>query len=128
MKNTSMKELKNNSIKKRIIFSNNNTMARSAGLFFYIGKELYRPAQVCNKRYGEQTTIQKIEYDKNGEILIKSIITLNAFENKEFGQTLHTFNVYDNYIIVDGSRDFFITSPKQLYRRIVHLIKNHKRK
>ena len=50
-------------------------------------------------------------------------IVLNSFENAPYDETLHTFNVYDNVIMVDGSKDFMRFPVKILYKKFRWMFK-----
>ncbi len=90
---------------------------RSAGKFFSIDQKLYRPVQDCLGRYGQQTKILEMESISKDGVKYKEVATLNSFENPPYCQTFHTFNVYDDIIVVDGSYDFFRFPMKIFYRK-----------
>lgn len=99
------------------IVQNYNT-ARMAGHFFYYNGELYRPAQDCQYSYGNCVRIMKIiELSKNTFREEES----NEFKShtKPFNQGMHTFNVENNYIIVDGYCKRF----KPFYKCFLALLK-----
>lgn len=98
-------------------------IARSAGRFFYYGEELYRPVQDCEGRYGRQTRIMHVNsFGLNG-YKAEEIVTVNSFENPPYKESMHTFNVYDNCIIVDGSGDFVRFPMKIVYKARTKLCK-----
>lgn len=76
--------------------------ARNAGALFHIGNKIIRPAQDCNGAYGK------------GLIFYEVVYTENHFEMKElkriypqhtiYSQGMHTFNVYQDLIVVDGRK------------------------
>ena len=71
---------------------------------------LYRPAQNCKKLYGESIVINKItELSENTFAETPSAdICINKKRKSNFGiHTLHTINVVDDVIIVDGEYWFF---------------------
>lgn len=88
------KEHPYNKIKKK-------TNSRNAGHIFKFNNILYRPAQICTPSYGYAIAIYKIiklniyEYE---EELVK-IYNPNWFPELT---GFHTFNVYDNLLIIDG--------------------------
>ena len=91
-------------------------LTRSAGRFFSVDGQLYRPVQDSSGRYGRQTKIVKINsLDENGYDA-EEMHTLNSFDNPPFDETMHTFNVYDGFVIVDGSKDFFRFPMKAFYK------------
>lgn len=91
-------------------------LARSAGKTFTVDNDVYRPVQDCSERYGRQTIIVKLTYlDDNGYEALE-VQTINSFENPPFNETLHTFNAYDNCIIIDGSKDYCRFPMKAIYK------------
>ena len=99
---------------------------RGAGRFFTWRGDLYRPVQDCDVRYGQQTKILKIKkFDSTG-YEYETVAELNSFENPPFDETFHTFNVYDNCIIVDGSKDRLRFPMKFVYRKMRFLFKKEK--
>ncbi len=77
--------------------------SRPGGQFFRWNNEWYRVAQTSSEKvYGEKIAICKVnkctqeEYDEEIDVEISS-----EKENR-FNKGLHTFNVYDDLIIVDG--------------------------
>lgn len=80
--------------------------ARNAGLFFKVGDTFYRPAQYCENDYGEATEIQKLEFNENGISFIP--IRRIYSPSKVYSDALHTFNVFENkMVVVDGRKKRF---------------------
>lgn len=79
-----------------------NMTARNAGLVFENNGKLYRPAQDCTKRYGECVEIQEIVIDENN-ITFLPVNRLYS-TNKNYPNAFHTFNVYENKIVVVDAR------------------------
>lgn len=79
-----------------------SNIARNAGDAFYIGEQLYRPAQDCNKCYGNGLNIQQVNKVGN-KFEFKSI---NEFysDNADYSLGYHTFNMKNGLIVVDGHR------------------------
>ena len=98
---------------KKIEFKEN--IARMSGDFFTYKGETYRPAQFSNKHYGEGVSIQKMTHDGNYHEVVRLHSNVKGWE---IG--LHTFNVKDNYIVVDVCR---FVHPKigALIYNLVHL-------
>lgn len=93
-------------------------LTRAAGRFFSVDGQLYRPVQDSSGRYGRQTKIVKIkQFNENG-YEVEAIQTINSFKNPPFDETMHTFNVYDDCIVVDGSKDYFRFPMKAIYKCI----------
>lgn len=89
---------------------------RAAGsVFTYKGKTV-RPVQDCVERYGRQTRIVKVNKINRDKYQAEDIAVLNSDLNPPYDETFHTFNVYENCIIVDGSKDFVRFPMKALYR------------
>lgn len=119
----SFKKVNEEYIDEQYIQSDNRT-SRSAGDFFKIGDNLYRPVQDCKERYGRQTKIMKINSIGAEGYSSAEECTLNSFQNPPFNETMHTFNVYDDIILVDGSKDFLRFPMKFFYRKCRWLFKN----
>ena len=87
--------------------------ARNAGLFLKVGEALYRPAQYCEKEYGEATEIQKVEFEGN-QITFQPIRRIYSPSTK-YPDAFHTFNVFENkMVVVDGRRKRFPLIAKML--------------
>lgn len=97
-----------------------SNIARNAGDPFYIGDQMYRPAQDCNKCYGNGLNIQQV--NKNGnEFEFK---TVNEFHSdyEDYALGYHTFNIKNGLIVVDGHRYRFPYIAKGM-----HMLGNLKR-
>lgn len=109
------------------IIKNDLSHSRAAGDFFEINGHVYRAVQDCVGRYGRQSKI--VEVVKYGqEYMAKDIISINSFENPPYHQTLHTFNVYKDCIIVDGSYDFLYFPQKFVYKKMRFLFRKDRYK
>ena len=95
-------------------------ISRMAGDVFMFEGILYRPAQVCIKSYGDAVSIQKI-ICKESTFLFKELRRIYSPSHK-YDLGFHTFNVFQNHIVVDGLgyRNLFIS---HLLRKIWHIIK-----
>lgn len=91
---------------------------RGAGLFFERGGVLYRPVQDSEKRYGYQTNIMRVDHIGDDGIVAEKVKTVNSFNNGPFNETMHTFNSYDGFVIVDGSKDVIRFPMKAVYKAI----------
>lgn len=97
--------------------------SRSAGHFFEYKGELMRPVQDCTERYGKRTRIMKVtRLDKHG-YQDEEFVVLTSGANPPFNETLHTFNLYGDIALVDGSVDTFTLNNvynklRKLFRRI----------
>ena len=79
-----------------------SNVARNAGDAFYIGEQMYRPAQDCNKCYGNGLDIQKVNI-KGHSFTFETIKTFHS-DNPNYSLGYHTFNMKNGLIIVDGHR------------------------
>lgn len=108
---------------KYIPLNNNQVIAssieetRSAGRLFENNQNLYRPVQDSTGRYGRQTRIMHVEKIDTEGYKASCIQVINSAENPPFDETLHTFNVYDDCIIVDGSKDYLRFPMKLFYKK-----------
>ena len=75
-------------------------VARNAGEVFVVDGQYYRPAQDCNKNYGNGIVIQRIE--SVGERFLFSEVKTFFSTNKKMDLGYHTFNMYKGLIVVDG--------------------------
>jgi hypothetical protein len=88
---------------------------RPAGNF--IDGELYRPTQNCKNIYGESITINKVTElnEKNVAEQPYLDIFINKRNKYNLGiRTIHTINVMNNYIVVDGRKWTF--SPVKVFK------------
>ena len=82
----------------QIHFSEN--IARMAGNFFTYEGDIFRPAQDCNKTYGNGVVIQRCNL-QNGKLRVNNVFRLYSTDEKyRFG--FHTFNMYNGVIIGDA--------------------------
>ena len=103
---------------------------RSAGNFINVDGIIYRPAQNCEKLYGESITINRIRHLDKYNFEEEPYMTISIDDrNREIHgiHTIHTINAIDGLIAVDGMKWTF--SPKNQFRNFLrnkkHL-KNHK--
>lgn len=96
--------------------------ARNAGQYFYVGQQLYRPAQCCNKRYGECLVFQRINESKEGTITFEEIKRVYS-PNKRYNLSFHTFNVFHKEIVVVDASGYrfrligrFLESIRNVFR------------
>ena len=77
-----------------------SNIARNAGEVFEVDGIRYRPAQDCNKCYGNGIVLQRVEY-ADGRFAITDV---NAFHSDypEMDMGYHTFNIKNGLIVVDG--------------------------
>jgi hypothetical protein len=78
---------------------------RSAGNFIEVDGILYRPSQNCENDYGESITINKVSELNEINFIEEpymSICINTKNKNNDGVHTIHTINVMDNIIVVDG--------------------------
>jgi hypothetical protein len=83
---------------------------RSAGNFITVDGEIYRPTQNCMNSYGESITINKILELTETSIIEAPYMTIDLNpKNKNNKQinTIHTINVLNNTLVVDGKLSTF---------------------
>ena len=100
-----------------------SNVARNAGDAFYIDEQMYRPAQDCNKCYGNGIEIQKV--NKEGNTFVFETITSFHSDNPDYSLGYHTFNMKNGLIVVDGHRYRFPRMVKFL--GLLHNIRNLKK-
>ena len=86
-------------LKKEYHYSDN--LSRSAGNFFQYAGKTYRPTQVCIKSYGDAVSIQEVTHNHHDGWHFKEIRRLYS-PNPDLNLGFHTFNTYDNIIVVDA--------------------------
>jgi hypothetical protein len=96
--------------------------ARSGGTPFIIDNKIYRPAQNCQKFYGEKITINKInilnENDFNEEICYE--ISPPNSKKKIIG--IHTISSIGDSTLIDGLRKKFL-----IYKPLISIFRNLKK-
>jgi hypothetical protein len=75
-------------------------ISRMAGNFFVCDGEIYRPAQVCIKWYGDAVSIQKVTHENN-KWHFEEIRRMYS-PNHDLDLGFHTFNEYKGFIVVDA--------------------------
>lgn len=83
---------------EKIVFNDN--IARMAGDFFTLNGKIYRPAQDCNKSYGNGLVIQEVNYH-NDKWDFKDIHRYYS-PNPEYPLGIHTLNQHKGIIVVDS--------------------------
>lgn len=81
-----------------ITFASN--IARNAGEVFYVDGVMYRPAQDCNKCYGNGVVLQRIDYE-GGKFTMTDVNSFHS-DYSEMDMGYHTFNMKNGLIVVDG--------------------------
>lgn len=99
-------------------------LSRSAGRLFEHDGKIYRPVQDSTGRYGKQTRIVRLDNLNDLCYEGKCLYVINAKGNPPYDETLHTFNVYNDYTIIDGSKDYFRFPMKIFYKKFRFLFRN----
>jgi hypothetical protein len=76
--------------------------ARPGGNFFLYKGDLYRPAQNCEHIYGENIQIMRIIQLDESDFREEQMMTISSHNHDRYNLGLHTFNVEDGFIVVDG--------------------------
>lgn len=95
-------------------------LSRMAGDVFTCNGKLYRPAQVCIKSYGDAVSLQEVLFN-NGKFHFQELRRLYS-PSPKYNLGFHTFNVYNDSIVVDGLgyRRYYISN---IIKRLWHIIK-----
>jgi len=88
--------------------------ARPAGNIFSVDGVLYRPAQNCSHHYGESITINKINILTENEFSEEYHFKIVPDKNCEFNAGVHTINLIDDIIVIDGIKMVFAPFTKWL--------------
>ncbi|MFT3680273.1 MAG: hypothetical protein QM791_08355 [Ferruginibacter sp.] len=93
--------------------------SRPGGSFITVDGELYRPAQNCEDYYGKSLVINKIKKLSETEFEEEMHLELTQQRESRFNGGIHTINVSDNIIVVDGIRMVFdpITKLKLFFKK-----------
>ena len=75
-------------------------VSRMAGNIFAFDGKIFRPAQVCNKSYGDAVSLQEIIF-KEGKFGFREIRRIYS-PSRDFDLGFHTFNEYNGVIVVDA--------------------------
>ncbi|HEY6503881.1 MAG TPA: hypothetical protein VIZ28_07905, partial [Chitinophagaceae bacterium] len=93
---------------------------RPAGNFIEVDGKIYRPAQNCANYYGESITINKITELSETAFSEEEHMHIHSNPNDEFNYGIHTINVVDDIIIVDGQKSYF-QPVQQLGRKLKNI-------
>ena len=91
-------EIEQYTLKEYYHFKEN--ISRMAGNFFKYQGNVYRPAQVCIKSYGDAVSIQEVN-NLNGVYNFKEIRRIYS-PHPDLDLGFHTFNIYKDIIVVDA--------------------------
>lgn len=86
--------------------------SRPAGNLIKVDGAIYRPAQNCAEYYGKSITINKVSKLTEEEFAEEFYLEITAEKNIPFDSGLHTINIIDDVIVVDGIRMIFMPFTK----------------
>lgn len=112
-------------LKKEKPIKEDVTSSRAAGAFFEIDGQLYRGAQDCERIYGGQTRIMKVDLTEDS-YKETEVAIVNSSSSNEFNDGLHTFNPWKDIVVIDGFQNetrYLLKIPFVLYRYFRRLIK-----
>ncbi len=100
--------------------------ARSGGTPFILNNELYRPAQNCQKFYGEKITINKVnilnENDFNEEFCYEILPPKNTNYNQHNFFAIHTISSLEDETLIDALQKKFV-----IYKPLISIFRNLKK-
>jgi hypothetical protein len=91
---------------------NNLDGTRPAGSFIEVDGSLYRPSQNCGKYYGKSITITLITKLTENKFEEKYHFDISADNKNVYNAGLHTINVVDDIIVIDGVKLLFMPWTK----------------
>lgn len=94
--------------------------SRNAGRIFSLRNAIIRPVQDCSLRYGGSVKLMEICASSEG-YKEKELISVSSANNPPYNETLHTFNKYGDFVIIDGSLDVY--SIANYYYKLCKYIK-----
>lgn len=91
---------------------NNLDGTRPAGSFIEVDGSLYRPSQNCGKYYGKSITITHVTKLTVNEFEEKYHFDIKADNKSDYNAGLHTINILDDIIVIDGVKLLFMPWTK----------------
>lgn len=79
---------------------NRHNVSRSAGDVFIYKSHIIRPVQNCTKRYGQAVVFNVVNFS-DGLCSEEELFELHPIPGR-YGRGLHTINIYDDIIVIDG--------------------------
>jgi hypothetical protein len=80
--------------------------ARPGGRFFEHQGKLFRPAMDCEESYGHRIRIMEVKKLSTDEYEEQEVLVLPVKHAPPYELGFHTFNVYENCILIDGYREY----------------------
>lgn len=97
---------------------NKEKKERGAGSIIESNGHLYRPAQCCENGYGKSLIFYQLELDSKEHFSEIEVGRMLPNPKGRYSEKLHTFNSYDNYVVIDGN-EYNCQMLVNFYRRIV---------
>jgi hypothetical protein len=95
--------------------------ARPAGAPFWVGDQLYRPAQDCSSSYGARVSINRITALTPTEFREEVAATVSPDPRGEYSRGLHTLSRFGDRTLIDGKRSVFV--PAEFFRVLRHYLR-----
>lgn len=90
-------------LETELIIKNDYDASRPGGKFFLVGSQWYRVAQNSRKDiYGESVSICRVICCNNESYYEEIVKTLSSHLGKRYSEGMHTLNVENEFIVVDG--------------------------
>jgi hypothetical protein len=93
--------------------------SRPAGQWFELDGELYRPAQDCSEGYGKAIMINRVQLLDENDFAEQSVFKLEA-DDTQYPDGLHTLNIHNGKILVDGKRYLF--NPFAMFYKLRNIL------
>ena len=111
------KEHSKNPVKKDI------TNSRPGGHFFEVDGILYRPVQDSKECYGRRVRIMRVDKLTVDEFQETEIAVFDSDKFPPYNKAFHTFNVENDFIVVDGYKEKYSFFIKPLCLKVPSLMK-----
>lgn len=100
---------------------------RPAGSFIFVDGNIYRPSQNCSEYYGKSITVNKIIKLTETEFVEEHYWKITAAKNSLFNSGLHTINIVDDVIVIDGKKIRFVpfTKARRFLKKILKKRRNN---
>jgi hypothetical protein len=98
---------------------NNVNGSRPAGSIIKVDGEIFRPSQNCGQHYGTSISINKITKLSENEFAEEFYFKIEPDKNSAFNAGVHTLNVVDDIIVIDGIKMLFrpLTKGKLFFKK-----------
>ena len=95
--------------------------SRPGGTPFWVGDQLFRPAQDCSREYGGALVINRVQFCSVDRYHEEAVATLRPDPDGSFPDGLHTLSFSDGIAVIDGKRNSYHPAilANKLRRRLV---------